>query len=271
MTSKQSKQAAAAPQPAWDIPRGYFHTVWSVTGRGKSTTYCALMPHGLGEPGQRVALVARSGAVTLARLTGIHDMGDASSAGNRWDFERETIAPEQQAANRAAKAASTASYWQSSAGIATAERIAQRTASKQQQSEPASTEPASEPSEQQSEPTAAPDDIATTVAMLIAGGMSASDAASVGVAMRAAQSAQPTAPQPTAPQQRASKQSKQQSPRASKQSAQPARDVAERCDACNRERKGCAEHAGASELIVCPRCATLDTDTARVRAARHSS
>ena len=139
---------AHSPQPTVKIPAGTPRVPWSVKGRGKSATYCAGLPAGSGQTGQRVALVAQSGAVTFATLTTVRETVDNVT---RWDFERDTerMTAEVRRANRAAKATHTAEYWSSDAGLVTAQRIAQRQAQRTAQPEQAASEQAAS-----SEPTA---------------------------------------------------------------------------------------------------------------------
>lgn len=255
MAQSKSTQQSPSVEPAWSIPRGYYVTAWSVKGRGKSATYCALMDGQSGAPGQRVALVAKSGAVTLATLTEVRETVDGAT---RWDFDRVKLTPEQQAANRAAKSASTAAYWSSDAGLQTAERIAQRTAAKS--TEPAKSEPAkskspsAQPEPEHSEPE---QDMATMAAAMRSAGFTAAE---VLAALSSAKSEPTASPQPA----------KSPSPSKSPSKSEPASDALDVCDACNRERRNVKPHSGAPELHTCPRCSTLDADTARVRAERHS-
>lgn len=167
MTSKSKNTSTSEPTPAVTIPRGTPRFSWSVKGRGKSATYCAGLPAGSGRKGQRVALVAKSGAVTFATLTEVRETADGVS---RWDFDRdqERMTPEVKRANRAAKSAASAAYWQSDAGLKTAERIDARmnAKSEQSESEDAGSEP--EPEPEQSEPADVDAIVAAAVAAALA-------------------------------------------------------------------------------------------------------
>lgn len=261
MASKSNtQQSNTQPEPAWPVPRGYFVTAWSVKGRGKSATYCAAMPAGTGKPGQSVAMIAKSGAVTLATLSEVREQSEGIT---RWDFDRVKLSPEQQAANRAAKSASTASYWQSPAGLETAQRIAERQAAKSaQQSEPEpeqDTQPEPEPAS-----TAAPEqDMAAMAAAMRSAGFTAAEVLAA-LSQQSPTASPSPSPSPSKPAKSPSK------PRASKPEPEQSPAGLALCDACNRERRGVKPHSGAPELETCPRCSTLDADTARVRAERHS-
>ena len=266
MSKAQSKSKSETVEPVVDIPRGTIVLPWSVKGRGKSATYCAAVPagsKGIGQ-GTRCALVAKSGAVTFATLTEPRETVEGLT---RWDFERDTerMTPEVRRANRAAKSAQSAAYWQSDAGLKTAERIAQRTAAKSEtsdaESEPATSEPAtSEPATVETSETS---DAASMAAAMRAAGFSAAE---VLAALQSAQS-EPAKSEPA-------KSAQSKSPRKSKSKSEPAAKSEpaglSRCDACNRDRRGVAQHSGAPELETCPRCSTLDADTARMRADRHN-
>ena len=239
------------------VPAGTPKLPWSVKGRGKSATYCAALPAGKGTPGQRVALVAQSGAVTFAVLTTVRETVDNVT---RWDFDRDTerMTADVKAANRAAKAAGTAAYWSSPAGLQTAERIAARQAAKAAGTPAPAADLVPETVPETVAPAPAADMIAATVAALVAAGASPEIIAATVAALETSTPAPAASAPAPAPRQAAPRQ------------AAPAADlVPEKCDACNRDRKGVAPHQGAPDLLVCPRCAPLDADTARIRAARH--
>jgi hypothetical protein len=255
---------AHSPQPTVKIPAGTPRVPWSVKGRGKSATYCAGLPAGSGQTGQRVALVAQSGAVTFAVLTTIRETADNVT---RWDFDRdaERMTADVRRSNRAAKATHTAEYWQSDAGLVTAQRIAQRQA--QRTAQPTDVAPVSQPTAAADGPrltdgTSTASEFAAVITAMLANGASADDVA------RFVQLMNPTPVQPTAPAV-ASQPTATQPTAPNMVMMSPSPDL-ETCDACNRERRGCGSHAGAPDLLVCPRCATLDADTARVRAQRHN-
>jgi hypothetical protein len=262
--SKTPKTPQALPEPVVPVPAHLTQLPWSVKGRGKTATYCAALPNGHGAPNMSVALVARSGAVTFVTLTEIREVDNGVA---RWDFTKDVAAmtPAVRAANRAAKGTSAAAYWQSDAGLKTAERIAERSNTRASESAQAETEQApptpQAPTPQAPTPQAptpqAPD-MASTAAAMRSAGFTAAEV------MEALQSMAPTpqAPTPHTPRVKPT-------PRATARAVESS-DILTRCDACNRERKGVGTHRGAPELETCPRCSSLDTDTARTRAARHT-
>ena len=251
MTTKSNttNKTTTTVTPVVEIPAGTPRVAWSVKGRGKSATYCAGLPAGTGNPGQAVAMVAASGAVTFANLTELRETTDGVS---RWDFTRDDLrmTPAVKAANRAAKALGNAAYWQSDAGLATAQRIAERNAKRSTHEAPEA--PAAETHEAPAEAPEAPAvDIGAMVAAMIAAGM---DGAAIGAAVAAATSA-PTVAAPKAPRAKA--------PRLPvAKPAAPA--VSGTCEVCGKKPATTVNGAH----TACGTCASLDTDTAAIRAKR---
>lgn len=253
MTSKLHTHDVATL--AVDIPTGMPAHAWYVKGRGKTATYGASIPNGIGKRGELVALVAKSGAVTFGHLGEIIGPDDKREGHTAWTFERDRslMTADVQRANRAAKSQASAAYWSSDAGKATADRIAAR--QERRASEVTTThDPAI-----MDTPTPAPadDSAAQTVAMLVAAGASPDVIAATLAALGLAAPTAPTAPAKSKPR---------------KVTSTPTVDTgtAERCDVCDRSRRHCEPHTGATELtVVCPQCRKLPAKTARTRAARH--
>lgn len=274
MTTKSNttNKTTTTVTPVVEIPAGTPRVAWSVKGRGKSATYCAGLPAGTGNPGQAVAMVAASGAVTFGNLTELRETVDGVS---RWDFTRDDLrmTPAVKAANRAAKALGNAAYWQSDAGLATAQRIAERNARRSTHVAPAITEAEhAATTEAEAEAAAyaavadapwmnalaAPAvDIAAMVAAMIAAGM---DGAAIGAAVAAATSAPTMAHIPTVAAPKAPRAKAPRLPVA--KPAGPA--VSGTCEVCGKAPATTVNGAH----TACGKCASLDTDTAAIRAKR---
>lgn len=230
------------------------HTAaWKITGKGKNRAYYATLKAHAAQPGDSVRVVGKSTAVTIGRLIAVQETADGLE---HWTFENLNT-PADKARNRAINAASQASYWESAAGIAT---MARREAANLKRAT-AIVAPVAAPVAAVVAPVAAIDP--AILAALIAAGATPELIAATVVAMLVAPVAAPVAP--VAPVK------KRKIPAATVAAAMASTpDILAVCDSCNRERKGCATHEGAPELKTCPRCSSLDVDTARLRASRHN-
>ena len=253
------------------IDKGCTPVRWTMTGRGKARTFYVVTADDAAE-GDRVAAVSGRGKVTYGTLAEYN--GPTDDGRHRWTLEHDTARNADVdlilANKRAEEPEST--YWTTDAGRETASKIAarmMRAASKRAAAETVESKPEPEPVEEpaspsESEPVAAARAalVAETVAALVKSGASADVIAATVAALES-----PTVeskPEPKSP----SKPARASKPRKSP-SKSPSETV-DTCDACNLPRKGCKPHAGSPHLVTCPRCSTLDADTAERRAARHT-
>ena len=248
----------AVATPSVKIPSDTILATWRVKGRGKSATFYACVADG--DAGDGVAVMNRHGGITFGTLNEFANVADDES--HLWTIThdaRRNASVELILANKIAAASDAdKAFWMSSEGQETARKIAARklrAVDKAQAAKvpdvPAAKVPAAAVAPDVPAAAVAPDMTAMAAAMKAAG----FTALEVMQAMQ-----EVTVPVATVP--------------AAKVPAAkvPATDseVMNRCDACNSMRKGVTPHIG-TDLETCPRCSSLDSDTAVKRAARHGN
>jgi len=238
---------------------------WKITGKGKTRAYYATVKAHTAQPGDSVKVTGKSGAVTIGRLIEVAETADGLE---HWSFDNLNTAADK-ARNRAINAASQSDYWSSPAGIAT---MARRDAANLKRATAAVVAPvktAATP-EAPAAPVAAVDP-AILAALIAAGATPELIAATVAAMVGTVAAVPPAAVVAPVKTRKLPGLHARKIPAATIHAAMASTpDILAVCDSCNRERKGCATHEGAPELKTCPRCSSLDADTARVRASRHN-
>lgn len=246
---------------------------WSVLGRGKNKQYTIAIKAGTASVGDRFTAKSGAGVVTTGVL--VENVRPNTDGVDRFTIDRDKLTPEQRAVNNALRASSTAAYWASDAGVATATKIEARLAKAAAEN---STDETPEQVITQVVSQAQGTDLATLIAGFIAAGMDATTAATTALATLAVIPVAQVTTTPAAPvKQRSAKQLANDERLRNRAKGTAATAVvtpaatAQRlpCMACGKQDR-LTGHAGEPGLLVCGTCITADTDTVRNRAMKRA-
>jgi len=241
------------------------NATWKITGKGKNRAYYATVKAHTAQPGDAVKVTGKSGAVTVGKLIAVEASADGLE---HWTFTNLNTAADK-ARNRAINAASQSDYWASAEGIAT---MARRDAANLKRATAAVVPPVKTAATVP--PAAVPPaavDPAILAALIAAGATPELIAATVAAMLGTVATVPPAAVVPSVKARKLPGLHARKIPAATITAAMASTpDIVATCDACGNKRKGCEPHAAAPELKTCPRCSSLDGDTARVRASRHN-